>query len=90
MRREGWSGPQKTQKRYGFFRHDVKQVIYRYLDCGVLHNGFARAGCGDCGHGYLLAFVGAKQKSRFSSGISVDISVHFAIKRGGGIRRIAL
>jgi hypothetical protein len=34
----------------------VKQVIYRYLDCGILHNGFARVKCGDCGHEYLLAF----------------------------------
>jgi len=28
----------------------------RYLDCGILHNGFARIKCGDCGHEYLLAF----------------------------------
>jgi hypothetical protein len=34
----------------------VKQVIYRYLDCGILHNGFARVKCKDCGHEYLLAF----------------------------------
>jgi ribosomal protein S27E len=31
-------------------------VIYRYLDCGDLHNGFARVKCKDCGHEYLLAF----------------------------------
>ena len=31
-------------------------MIYRYLDCGILHNGFARVRCKDCGHGYLLAF----------------------------------
>ena len=43
-------------KQYGFFRPYVKQVIYRYLDCGILHNGFARVKCGDCGHEYLLAF----------------------------------
>jgi len=34
----------------------VKQVIYRFLDCGILHNGFARVKCGDCGHEYLLGF----------------------------------
>ena len=28
--------------KYGFFRAYVKHVIYRYLDCGFLHNGFAR------------------------------------------------
>jgi len=29
---------------------------YRYLDCGDLHNGFARISCPDYGHEYLLAF----------------------------------
>ena len=43
-------------KQYGFFRPYVRQVIYRYLDCGILHNGFARVRCKDCGHDYLLAF----------------------------------
>ena len=43
-------------KQYGFFRSYVRQVIYRYLDCGIFHNGFARAKCGECGHEYLLAF----------------------------------
>jgi len=42
--------------KYDFFRAYVKQVIYRYLDCGILHNGFARVKCKDCGHEYLLAF----------------------------------
>ena len=43
-------------RQYGFFRPYVKQVIYRYLDCGDLHNGFARVKCRDCYHEYLLAF----------------------------------
>ena len=30
-------------------------MIYRYLDCGILKNGFARVRCEDCGHEYLLA-----------------------------------
>jgi hypothetical protein len=34
----------------------VQRMIYRYLDCGVLKNGFARLPCGDCGHEFLLAF----------------------------------
>ena len=45
----------RFEKRYGFFRPYVKQVIYRYLDCGILHNGFARVKCGECGHEFLLA-----------------------------------
>lgn len=40
----------------GFFRPYVKQVIYRFLDCGIIHNGFARVKCEDCGHEYLLGF----------------------------------
>ena len=47
---------ERFERRYGFFRPYVKQVIYRYLDCGVLHNGFARVRCDNCGHEYLLAF----------------------------------
>ena len=41
-------------RQYGFWRPYIEQVIYRYLDCGNLHNGFARVKCKDCGHEYLL------------------------------------
>ena len=33
-----------------------EQVLSRFLDCGDLHQGFARIYCADCGHDYLLAF----------------------------------
>ncbi len=36
-------------KQYGLFRPHVRQVIYRYLVCGILHNGFARVKCKGCG-----------------------------------------
>lgn len=39
-----------------FFRPHVSQVIYRFLDCGILHNGFAPVKCGECGPEYLSAF----------------------------------
>jgi len=42
-------------RRYGFWRPYLENVIYRYLDCGDMHNGFARVKCKECGHGYLLA-----------------------------------
>ena len=45
------------ERVYGFYRPYPRSVIYRYLDCGVLRNGFARVRCGECGHEYLLAFV---------------------------------
>ena len=32
-------------KQYGFLRPYVKNVIYRYLDCGILKNGFASIRC---------------------------------------------
>ena len=44
------------ERQYGFFRPYVNRVIYRYLDSGILKNGFARVRCGDRGHKYLLAF----------------------------------
>ncbi len=47
---------ERFERRYGFFRSYVKQVIYRYLGCVVLKNGLARVRCEDCGHEYLLAF----------------------------------
>jgi len=36
--------------------HRPRMKGYRYLDCGILHNGFARVRCGECGYEYLLAF----------------------------------
>jgi len=33
---------ERFSAKYGFFRPYVHRVIYRYLDCGILHNGFAR------------------------------------------------
>jgi ribosomal protein S27E len=47
---------ERFQRLHGFFRPYIQKVIYRYLDCGDLHNGFARVKCKDCGHEYLLAF----------------------------------
>ena len=48
---------ERFERAYGFYRSYLRSVIYRYLDCGVLRNGFARVRCGACGHEYLLAFV---------------------------------
>ncbi|MEN6318919.1 MAG: transposase [Syntrophaceae bacterium] len=47
---------ERFERKYGFWRPYIQKVIYRYLDCGDLHNGFARVKCKDCGHEYLLAF----------------------------------
>ena len=34
----------------------VEREFRRYLDCGILAHGFARARCGQCGHDFLIAF----------------------------------
>ncbi|MEN6319231.1 MAG: transposase zinc-binding domain-containing protein [Syntrophaceae bacterium] len=44
------------KRQYGFSRSYVQKVIYRYLDCGDLHNCFSRVKCKDYGHEYLLSF----------------------------------
>jgi hypothetical protein len=49
-----WS--ERYAQHYGFWRPYVLNVIYRYLECGDLHCGFARVRCDHCGHEYLLAF----------------------------------
>ncbi|SNT25509.1 Putative transposase, partial [Anaerovirgula multivorans] len=39
---------ERYQSKYGFWRPYITNVIYRYLDCGDPHFGFARVKCGDC------------------------------------------
>ena len=34
----------------------AERALRRYLECGILAHGFARARCGDCGHDWLIAF----------------------------------
>ena len=46
----------RFQKRYGFWRPVVEEVVEKFLACGDLHYGFARVRCDTCGHDYLLAF----------------------------------
>jgi len=43
-------------QKYGYLRSHIEKVIYQYLDCGILHNGFARIKCRTCGHERFLAF----------------------------------
>ncbi|MBI5677665.1 MAG: transposase zinc-binding domain-containing protein [Planctomycetes bacterium] len=49
---------ERYEKEYGYLRYNVADIIYHYLDCGILDNGFARVRCTnpECGHEYLLAF----------------------------------
>ena len=47
----------RYSKKYGNWRNHVAKVIYEYLGCGDLRNGFARIRCTSCGHEYLLPFT---------------------------------
>ncbi len=47
---------EKFERKYGFFRPVVREVVREYLSCGDLKDGFARVRCPDCKHEYLLAF----------------------------------
>jgi hypothetical protein len=46
----------KFQEKYGFFRPVVKSEIEKYLNCGILRNGFIRIRCPECKEEYLLPF----------------------------------
>ena len=48
--------PEKFEKRYGFFRPVISDVVRSYLRCGDLKEGFARVRCKNCGHEFLLQF----------------------------------
>lgn len=47
---------ERYQQKFGYWRSFVTDVIYKYLECGDLHFGFARVKCKDCKHEYLLPF----------------------------------
>lgn len=44
------------QKKYGFYRPVISHVVRKYLECGDLHQGFARIKCPDCHHQFILAY----------------------------------
>ena len=43
------------QHQYRFYRQVIPHVV-RNVECGDLHQGFARIKCPDCHHEYLLAY----------------------------------
>ena len=44
------------RRKYGFNRPVISHVVRKYLECGGLHQGFARIKCPDCHHQFILAF----------------------------------
>ena len=47
---------ERFTKSHVFYRQLVSDVVYAYLKCGDLKEGFARVRCPDCHYEYLLAF----------------------------------
>ncbi|MEE8415252.1 MAG: transposase [Desulfobacterales bacterium] len=47
---------EKFEKKYGFFRPVIGEVIRSYLRCGDLKEGFARIRCPNCGNEKILSF----------------------------------
>jgi len=45
----------------------VPREFRRYLECGILAHGFARARCGQCGHDFLIAFSCYPQRETICS-----------------------
>ena len=39
---------ERFERAYGFYRPYLRSVIYRYLNCNILRNGFARVRCAEC------------------------------------------
>ncbi len=71
---------ERFERRYGFWRPYLEKVITRYLECGDLHHGFARAKCPDSHHEYLSGLL--LQAPPFLSLLSSET--------GGGIRGMSL
>ena len=46
----------RYQQQYGPWRRVIGEVMRKYLECGDLHRGFARLGCGGCRYQAILAY----------------------------------
>ena len=55
----------RYERRYGFWRPYVMDVILRYLECGDLHFGFARVKCADGSDGKPVSCISTLPFCRF-------------------------
>ena len=81
---------ERFERTYGFYRPYLRSVIYRYLDCGILRNGFARVRCGECGHEYLLAFVLKRSGNPALAGQAPTLLPFLPPKASGRVWRIGV
>ena len=70
---------ERFEKRYGFWRGFVDDVVARYLDCGTVEAGFARLKCDACGVEKLLT-LSCKQRgtARHAMPSAPPLSPHFS------------
>jgi len=47
---------QRYQECYGFWRPAIATAVQKFLECGDLHQGFARVRCPKCAHEFFVAF----------------------------------
>jgi hypothetical protein len=64
--------------RYGFWRPYVTDVIYRYLECGDLHFGFART----IHNGVMIAFAPALFAATGAMGLLLQILGNLLLNNG--------
>jgi Transposase zinc-binding domain len=48
--------PERYQERYGFWRPMIGTVVGKFLECGDLKHGFARARCPKCHKEFFVAY----------------------------------
>jgi len=46
----------RYESEYGHFRAIIRATVWKYLDCGIMEHGFARARCPGCGYDFFVAF----------------------------------
>jgi hypothetical protein len=51
-----WLDLSSDSRHGGAVPAHVEREFRRYLECGILAHGFARARCGACGHDFLIAY----------------------------------
>lgn len=58
----------------------VEREFRRYLECGILAHGFARARCDECGHDFLIAYSckGRGIRPSCNTRLMVETATHLA------------
>jgi hypothetical protein len=48
--------PDRYEPRYGFWRPAIDGAVEKFLECGDVHQGFARVRCPECAYEFFVAF----------------------------------